>query len=233
VSESRAARERPLDGKRAFLSASIPDLRVWDGEFDALEITDAVLACVSAIWAAGGTILCGGHPAITPLLLRVAHDFEPAAAARHPDSGPLVTVFQSELYEDLIPWETRRLQAEGLGQLEFVPAAPGDRAKKGENENSLRLMREAMLAKANDPAFAVFIGGMDGIRKEYDQFRERYEGRPVYAFGAPGGEARQLAAEFAGNPAYARVSGRNLLRSAEYGALMDDVLADAVTRIGY
>ena len=90
-----------------------------------------------------------------------------------------------------------------------------------------------MLAKENDPAFAVFIGGMDGIRKEYDKFHGQYEGRPVYAFGAPGGEARELAAKFTRNQEYRRVNRGDLLQSAEYGALMDDVLADVVTRMEY
>jgi hypothetical protein len=235
VSESRPdlAQERPLSGRRAFLSASIPDRNQWQGEFDPLEITDAVIACVSAIWTAGGKILCGGHPAITPLLLRVAHDFKSTDRGRNPEREPLVTVYQSELYRQLVPAETRHLEAEGLGRLEFVPAEPGDRPRRPENERSLERMRAAMLAKENDPAFAVFIGGMDGIRKEYDKFHGQYEGRPVYAFGAPGGEARELAAEFTRNQEYRRVNRGDLLQSAEYGALMDDVLADVVTRMEY
>jgi hypothetical protein len=43
-----------------FLSASIPDGRRWEGEFDPLEITDAVIARITAMWTAGGKILCGG-----------------------------------------------------------------------------------------------------------------------------------------------------------------------------
>lgn len=226
--------ERPLATRRVFLSASIPDRRRWEGEFDPLEITDAVIACVAAIWTAGGKILCGGHPAITPLLLRAARDFETVAERGwNRDTEPLVTIYQSELYGNLIPGETLRLQAEGLGRLEFVPAVPGDLPEPGKNTASLARMRAAMLAKEHDPAFAIFVGGMEGIRIEYREFRGQFGERPVYAFGAPGGEARELADEFAGSQAYRRVNASGLLRSAEYGALMDDIVADALTRSEY
>ena len=132
--------------------------------------------------------------------------------------------FQSRLW---------RLGATGLGRIEFVPAEPGDRPERGLNTASLDRMRKAMLAKENDPAFAIFIGGMDGIRAEYDEYRTHFPGRPVYAVGAPGGTARELAAEFMETQGYRRVNTVELLRSAEYGALMDDILADAITRIGY
>jgi hypothetical protein len=229
VSEIRP--DRPpawtLHGRNVFLSASIPHDN-WPQEFDALEITDAVVACVSAVLAADGRILSGGHPAITPLMLRVAQDFRPLRA---PDGRALVTVYQSALYEGLIPEPTKQLQETGLGELEFIPAVPGDRAVKGQNRRSLSLMRDKMLAPKNDPAFAVFIGGMDGIRDEYDMFSRDFAERPVYAIGAPGGEARVLAYEFAETRQDPVVDRNRLLRSPQYGALMDEILADAIIRM--
>ena len=68
------ATRRPLGGRRGLPSSSIP-VRGWQGDYEPLEITNAVVACVSAIWIAGGKILYGGHPAIAPLLLSVAQDF--------------------------------------------------------------------------------------------------------------------------------------------------------------
>ena len=50
-------------------------------------------------------------------------------------------------------------------------------------------MRDAMLSKENDPVAGIFIGGMDGVRAEFGQFREAFPGLPAYIFGAPGGEA--------------------------------------------
>jgi hypothetical protein len=226
----RAAR-RPLGGRRVFLSSSIP-VRGWQGDYEPLEITDAVVACVSAIWIAGGKILYGGHPAIAPLLLSVAQDFRPEAEENQASAeDPLVTVYQSSLYESLIPAETRHLEAARLGRIRFIPAAPGELPERGRNLASLDLMRQAMLARENDPAFALFIGGMEGIVDEYRQFRTQFPGRPVYPIGAPGGEARKLAADL-GNEPYRLVNRTALLHSAEYGTLIDDILADAIARIG-
>ena len=222
---------RPLSGRRVFLSASIPG-KDWTGEYDPLEITDAVIACVSALWTAGGRILCGGHPAITPLLLRVAHDFRSVAETNHASGeDPLVTIYQSTLYEGMIPQQTLSLQATGLGRITFVPAVPGDTPDHGRNAASLDRMRQAMLARENDPAFAIFIGGMEGITAEFNDYQTLYQGRPVYPVGAPGGEARRLAAERVQAEPYLLVTRTALLHSAEYGALMDDILADAITRI--
>lgn len=223
---------RPLAGRRVFLSASIPDRETWRGKYDwdPLEITDAVVAGVAAIWTEGGKILYGGHPAISPLLLRVAQDFRPEAD-ESADGEPLVTVYQSSLYQDRIPEETLNLQAAGLGRIRFIEAVPGDSPRRGQNTASLLRMRMEMLSPQNDPAFAIFIGGMDGIEVEYRAYRERFPGRPVYPIGAPGGVARELADTVQGSPEYVRVDPEALRESAEYGALMDDILADAITRI--
>ena len=72
---------------------------------------------------------------------------------------------------------------------------------------------------------------MDGIEVEYRAYRERFPGRPVYPIGAPGGVARELADTVQGSPEYVRVDPEALRESTEYGALMDDILADAITRI--
>ena len=228
------AARRPLRGRRVFLSASIPRPD-WTGErFDPLEITDAVVACAPTLWLAGGRILCGGHPAITPLLLRVAQDFRPVAESDQvPGPEPLVTIYQSELYRDKIPEQTLRLQAAGLGRIVFVPAAPGDSPERQHNAASLAVMRGAMLAKENDPAFAIFIGGMEGIDAEFDEYRRQYPDRPVYAIGASGGMARRIAARLMRDEPFRLVRPEDLLNSAQYSTLMDDILADAVDRIGY
>jgi hypothetical protein len=220
-----------LGGRSAFLSASIPNSRDWDGEFHPLEITDAVMAAVSAILGADGRISYGGHPAIAPLLLRVARDFGPIRqSGRSPDDRALVTVYQSALYEPFIPEPTWHLQEEGLGHIEIIDAVPGDLPQRPWNERSLTRMRRAMLAREADLAFAIFIGGMSGIREELDEFRLSFPERPVYAFGAPGGVARELAAEFRETQRYYLVNPAGLFELQDYGVLMDDVMADAMAR---
>jgi hypothetical protein len=59
-------------GRTLFLSASIPDPERWDGEFDALAITDAVVALARTFLSAGWRLVTAAHPTIAPLLLYVA-----------------------------------------------------------------------------------------------------------------------------------------------------------------
>jgi len=220
-----------LHGRHVFLSAGIPN-GDWPQPFDPLAITDAVIAATIALLAAGARILSGGHPAITPLLLRTARDFR-RVADRLTDDEELVTVYQSGLYREYVPEPTWLLQAEGLGRLRFIPAVPGDDPVAGLDASSLSDMRKAMLGPSNDPLFAVFIGGMDGIYAEYELYLSKYKDRPVYAFGAPGGAARDLAGrllEFKRSE-FRRVNPADLLWSPNYGVIMDDVLLDAVERL--
>src|ERR1700693_809851 len=91
-----------LHGQHVLLSASIPDKSYQDQEYDPLEITEAVVAATRSILSAGGRLLFGAHPAISPLVLRVARDFK-----RLDDStDPRVIVYQSALYENQIPEAT-------------------------------------------------------------------------------------------------------------------------------
>src|SRR5207248_3048115 len=88
-----------------FISASIPDPTRWEGDFDAFEITDAVVALARACLTAGFRLVTAAHPTIAPLLLYVAAEF-PAAPS------PRVVVYQSDLFADVLPSATRRFEAE-------------------------------------------------------------------------------------------------------------------------
>lgn len=167
-----------------FVSASIPDPRRWRGEFDALEITDAVVALARAFLTAGFRLVTAAHPTIAPLLLYVAAEFRF-------DTRERVAVYQSELFVDVLPPATRRFEAEGVGHVILTPAASGDRPEPGAWNNSLEIMRHRMLIETN-PIAACFVGGMEGIQDEYFLFTDHFPERPTYPVGRPGGEARAL-----------------------------------------
>lgn len=179
--------EKALDGKRVFISASIPDPSRWDGEFDALEITDAVVSLARALLTAGAKLVTAAHPTVAPLLLYVA--------AELPDvpRGSIV-VYQSQLFTNVLPPATRRFEEEGFAELVWTPAVAGEGPDPTNRSESLDIMRHKMLAET-DPDAAVFIGGMSGIRDEFELFEEICPGRPRYALGIPGGVARLLANE--------------------------------------
>lgn len=173
------------EGRALFLSASIPDPARWDGDFDPLEITDAVVSLARVFLTAGWRLVSAAHPTIAPLLLYVA--------AEMPEEGDRrIAIYQSALFEDVLPTATRRFEADGIGTVIWTKAADGDRPAPGEWDASLEIMRRQMLAES-EPAAAAFIGGMEGIPDEYRLFSEIRPGRPRYALGRPGGAARALA----------------------------------------
>lgn len=136
-----------------FLSASVP-LPERDEKYfktaDVIAIREAVKSLIEVVLPTG-KITCGGHPAITPLILLFVRE-----ACLDTNR---VTIFQSELYEKFMPADTRE-----FSDLRIVPKV-GD-----EKEPSLTAMRQAMVNSERFDA-AVFIGGMEGLFEELELFR--------------------------------------------------------------
>jgi hypothetical protein len=196
-----------------FISASIPDPDRWQGEFDPLEITDAVVAAARTFLTAGFRLVTAAHPTIAPLLLYVAAEF-----AFH--EGERVDIYQSELFADVLPEATRRFEADGVGRIIWTPAAEGDRPEPGAWEDSLAVMRSRMLIETA-PIAACFVGGMEGIEREYRLFSRYFPDRPTYPVGRPGGEARALV-ERRQTPLTARLSNDDTY-PALWRAVLDDL----------
>jgi hypothetical protein len=135
-----------------FLSASVPlperDRRFFESA-DVLLIREAIKALVEVVLPAG-RITCGGHPAITPLLLLFARE-----AGFGTDR---LTVFQSSLFSGSMPAEN-----EAFANVRVVPAIGEDR------KASLTAMRETMIRSRSFSA-AVVIGGMEGVLEEVNLF---------------------------------------------------------------
>lgn len=173
-----------LGGGAIFLSGSIPDRNRWDGEFHPLEITDAVVAFARACLTSGYRIVTAAHPTLAPLLLYVAAEF--------PETGePRVVIYQSLLFDEVLPEATRRFESSGVGRLIWTEAAAGEEPLPERWTASLASMRLRMLEETS-PLAAVFIGGMDGIRDEFMRFTELYPTRPTFGPRRPGGEAARL-----------------------------------------
>jgi len=178
------SRNGDLGGLRVLLSASIPEGVA--GTPGAQDLYSAVAVLTRRILAAGGHLVFGGHPSVTPLILRAA-----AAVDRGPAA---VTLYQAINFRDQAPAEVHDPSL--FPNLHWV----GDPAA-GIPEN-LSALREAM---ALDSAAAVLIGGRGeasltrepGLREEYRRFRAHHPGGPVYLVGLLGGEARRMAQEAA------------------------------------
>jgi SLOG cluster3 family len=199
-----------------FLSASIPDPNRWIGTYDALEITDAVVAFARVFLTAGARLVSAAHPTIAPLLLYVAAELQTHESER-------VVIYQSQLFEDALPSATRRFEADGIGRIIWTQALPGNPHKPESWGPSLELMRQTMLAET-EPSAAVFVGGMYGVQLEYDLYTSRFPTRPTYPVGRPGGEARLLL-DRSSSPLRDR-----LMSDSIYPAMWRSVLEDLLQR---
>jgi SLOG cluster3 family len=208
----------PLSGVKIFLGGSIPNPERWDGYFDAREITDATAAAARAILTAGGIIVTGAHPTIAPLLLYIAAEFPRNLI------HPRVLIYQSGLFESVMPKEATRFQNEGIGSLRITKAAPGDRPMYGHWDASLRIMRRRMFSDTY-PEAGIFIGGMHSIREEFELLREINPAVLTYSLARPGGESARLV-EF--SPGSIR---QLLIEGNIYPTLFRKVVEDLASRL--
>ena len=200
-----------LAGQYVFLSASFPS-----GErarrfppFDPGEIADAVTAVVRAVLKGDGKLLFGGHPTITPLVLMIASELNRKA---------VVDVFQSHWFEDQITPEVHALAEAGYGCIHWTP-------KLESREQSLQEMRREMLCFDQPIAAGVFVGGMEGIRDEFDQFGASVQNAPRIPLPGAGGAAAQLPLDYAKHILGDHMESRHYPFVA---SLMVERLADAV-----
>jgi hypothetical protein len=158
-----------------FLSASVPDPKrapEYASTADTVAITSAVSALVY-VTLGRRQLVWGGHPAITPMIWVVAQDLGL-------DYGAWVKLYQSNYFDDEFPEENAK-----FGNIVFTERVGTDR------EASLRLMRQRMFAE-NQFESAVFIGGMAGIRAEYELLHEMQPDAHIVPIGSTGGAAAEL-----------------------------------------
>jgi hypothetical protein len=209
-----------LAGSSVFMSASFPygDRANKFPEANPFEITSAVVALARSVFGAKGKLVFGGHPTISPLVLSVARDFTLFCANQEVKlDRPLVYIYQSKLFEDVIPKETLQLEEEGIGEIIWVNAEGTDK------ERSLLKMRVNMLSDSKLLA-GVSIGGMNGVydidNKQYNDefylFTKHCNGKPFYPIGSTGGASQALLKAFLKNP--------KMMKSWKYAVLKPDEL---------
>jgi len=175
-----------LDGRFAFVSASIPDPARWDGPYDPFAITDAVVAFARAVLSANGRLVTAAHPTIAPLLLFVGSelDVEDSGAER-------IVIYQSSAFADNLPEEIGQFEAAGVGTVIKTPAVNHEPGDPELARQSLELMRETMFAQCR-PSIGFFVGGMGGIQTEWTMLAQSQPDASLYAIGAGGGAAADL-----------------------------------------
>jgi hypothetical protein len=160
-----------------FLSASVPLADRAERYFktaDPLAITAATKALVT-VTLGRRLLVWGGHPSITPMIWAAAEDMRV-------DYGAWVYLFQSKRFQDDFPVENTHFQ-----NVTYVDPVGND------EEKSVEAMRFCMLAQ-NRFAFTagVFIGGMEGVEKEFDLFKKHYPNATALPVASTGGAALLL-----------------------------------------
>jgi len=193
-----------LRGKAIFLSASVPNAkrgeqypRVEGAHF---EIEQAVISLARAVFSEAGQLVFGGHPAISPLVAMVAGEYREPRTAETREERPSspIRIFQSRAFEGYLPTDTLLMYRLGYATITWIDAAEHERFdptieyEESPCPKSLRAMREAMIVRTK-PEAMVCIGGMDGVEKEAELFRELRPGVPVYVLERTGGASLLLA----------------------------------------
>jgi SLOG-like protein len=165
-----------------FLSSSVPLPSRNPAYFetaDPIAIRDAIRALIAAVVPVG-TIVFGGHPAITPMIRLILLN-------RGLSVSPYVELFQSRFFEEQFPPEVREFE-----NLILVDAV-------GNNlDASVNAMRESMI-RSHDFRAAVFIGGMEGVENEYQMFRRIHPTKPVFPIASTGAAALRIHREHTPN----------------------------------
>lgn len=205
-----ASTHRPLAGHAVFLSASEPsehrdkNYRSIPDAFARIE--EAVLRVAGAVFSAGGTLVFGGHPSISPLIGYLCAQYQqpiPAEGEKtfqgrseRPSAGPRVELWQSEAFRQTWAEPSERLWKMPGVAVTWTPAEAGERFDetlqgKPQCVESLFRMRREMIERTQ-PIAMIVVGGMEGVEEELVLFRKVCPRRTVYTLPSTGGAARIL-----------------------------------------
>ena len=190
------------------LSASVPT-KERSAEFRKIpnaqtQIEQAVIALARNVFQAGGQLIFGGHPSISPLVLMVAMEYDQKSKEieniqrNEPQLKP-INIYQSEAFREVMPQQTIDLLNLGLADIIWTEAIDGEKYNpelKGQPQcpRSLWLMRTKMINQNIDAL--VCIGGMEGTMDEFRLFSDYHSRKPIYVFESTGGASEILAREF-------------------------------------
>lgn len=197
---TQETRPRRLVDKTIFLSASVPVQerderfrRIPDAPF---QVEQAVISLARAVFSEGGRLVFGGHPSISPLVATVAGEYrEPNVAESDKERAPAqVVIYQSEVFREIIPDDSRLLIDLGLATVRWTDPIGNEAFRTGAGSahhqcpDSLREMRERMI-KDTAPVAMVCVGGMEGVEEEARIFKELRTTFPVFTLECTGGAA--------------------------------------------
>ena len=204
---------RPVElaGKTVFLSASVPS-NTRNKEYRrianaSVSIEEAVLAVTRAVFSAGGKLVFGAHPSISPLVASVIGEYvvPEATDLKKGDQRELkesagranVFMYQSKAWMELWAQRSKELADRPQVHLLWTDSVAGEKVdlsdqSKPQVPESMRKMRKQMISETS-PVAMVAIGGMEGVEEEVNLFSELCPSKPVFVFSTTGGAAAIIA----------------------------------------
>jgi hypothetical protein len=167
------------------------------------QIEEAIIGLARNIFQAGGKIIFGGHPSISPLVAMVATEFRISKGIenmnRKESHEKPITIFQSKAYAEVIPEETSGLFKLGYSDIIWTDVVAGEKfdptlSEQSQCKKSLRSMREKMMREKIDAL--VCMGGMEGVEEEFEMFRELHPNKKIYVLKTTGGASKLIANQF-------------------------------------
>jgi len=171
-----------------------------------IQIEEAIITLCRNIFHAGGRIIFGGHPSISPLVAMIASEFADSDNDEMEHLGvenrndKKIIIYQSRAYEEVIPKETSILFELGYSEIKWVDAVDNEKCdlnikNQTQCDKSLLSMRTKMIHE-NEIDALVCIGGMDGVEKEFELFREYKPTAKIFILETTGGASKILAKEY-------------------------------------
>ena len=195
------------------LSASVPSVKRSEKyqefyrriPYAQIQVEEAVISLARNVFQAGGRLVFGGHPSISPLVTMVATEFPingDIEDLNRNEFGAPVTIYQSEAYANGIAPQNSLLFNSGYAKVAWTPAVDNeqfDPTLTGTRQclRSLTAMRKQMLSGNIDAL--VCVGGMEGVEEEFELFREQQFGRPIFLLASTGGATQIISDRYREN----------------------------------
>lgn len=189
------------------LSASVPsdkrDERFTKIKNSQIQIEEAVIGLTRNVFSAGGKIVLGGHPSISPLVAMVATEYSVNKEIENLQISDIeekaINIFQSKAFKAVIPKETTSLFELGYSKIIWTDAINGEEFNPkiqmtAQCHKSLEFMRTEMMKGEIDAL--VCIGGMEGVELEFAIFRKLHPNKPIFILKSTGGASKILADEY-------------------------------------
>lgn len=165
-----------------------------------LQIEEAVVALARTVFQNGGNLILNGDASIAPLITMVATEYPINKGIenveREETEQNLVNIYQSKVFNSILPAETDALFHLGYSNITWVQSSNNEKVNPKLPQNQqCKLSRDLLIKERLKSSIdaLICIGGMEDVEREFQLFREFHFSRPIYVFKSTGGASQYIA----------------------------------------